>query len=116
MITVINRHHNFYIGRGSPLGNPYVIGKDGTRDEVIEKYKFYINNKILEKDKIVCDELNKIYKTAKSYDVTLECFCKGFNESCHGDVIKKLIEKQLLTWECDKFLLNLNKDNKLKND
>ena len=27
-----------YIGRGSKWGNPFVIGKDGTRAEVIEKY------------------------------------------------------------------------------
>jgi hypothetical protein len=28
-----------YIGRGSPLGNPYIIGKDGDRAEVIKKYE-----------------------------------------------------------------------------
>jgi hypothetical protein len=27
-----------YIGRGSRWGNPFVIGRDGTRDDVIEKY------------------------------------------------------------------------------
>ena len=31
-----------YIGRGSAWGNPFVIGRDGDRAEVIEKYK---NNK-----------------------------------------------------------------------
>lgn len=28
-----------YIGRGSMWGNPFVIGKDGTRDEVCEKHQ-----------------------------------------------------------------------------
>ena len=27
-----------YIGRPSVWGNPFVIGKDGTRAEVVEKY------------------------------------------------------------------------------
>ena len=27
-----------YIGRPSIWGNPFVIGKDGTRGEVVEKY------------------------------------------------------------------------------
>jgi hypothetical protein len=28
-----------YIGRGSPWGNPFVIGKDGTRDEVCDRFE-----------------------------------------------------------------------------
>ena len=45
---VHNLYHNtassdaVYVGRGSLWGNPLVIGKDGTREEVIEK--FYIEN------------------------------------------------------------------------
>ena len=28
-----------YVGRPSQWGNPYVIGRDGNRDEVIQKYQ-----------------------------------------------------------------------------
>lgn len=31
--------YDVYIGRPSKWGNPFVIEKDGTRKEVIEKYK-----------------------------------------------------------------------------
>lgn len=31
-----------YIGRPSKWGNPFVIGKDGTREEVIQKYEDYL--------------------------------------------------------------------------
>ena len=34
-IIIVNKHHGKsgeYIGRGSPLGNPFVIGKDGSRE------------------------------------------------------------------------------------
>jgi hypothetical protein len=31
-----------YIGRPSMWGNPFVIGKDGTRAEVVEKYECWL--------------------------------------------------------------------------
>lgn len=31
-----------YIGRPSKWGNPFEIGKDGTRKEVIKKYREYV--------------------------------------------------------------------------
>lgn len=31
-----------YIGRPSKWGNPFAIGKDGTREEVVEKYRIYL--------------------------------------------------------------------------
>jgi len=39
---VVNKYHedyDVYIGRGSKWGNPYVIGKDGNREEVIKQYE-----------------------------------------------------------------------------
>ena len=40
-IREVKESNDVYIGRGSKWGNPYVIGKDGNRDEVIEKYRLY---------------------------------------------------------------------------
>lgn len=34
--------YDVYIGRPSKWGNPFVIGKDGTREEVIAKYAEWI--------------------------------------------------------------------------
>ncbi len=31
-----------YVGRSSRWGNPFVLGRDGTRDEVIAKYLWYV--------------------------------------------------------------------------
>lgn len=91
MIKITNRHHRFYVGRGNPLGNPFVIGKDGTRDEVIEKYQNWLYEKILSKDIMVCSELNKIYAMALDFDVSLECSCVGFHKNCHAYIIKDII-------------------------
>lgn len=94
MLKVTNRHHRFYVGRGTPLGNIFVIGKDGTRNEVIEKYQNWLYEQILLKNAEVCAELNKIYKTALNFDVSLECSCVGFHKNCHAYVIKDLILDQ----------------------
>jgi hypothetical protein len=68
-----------YIGRGSIWGNPYIIGKDGDRDEVIEKFREYITKR---------PDLLKSLKTLKGK--TLGCFCSP--KKCHGDVLVDLIE------------------------
>ena len=41
--------YDVYIGRKSKWGNPYEIGKDGTRSDVIKKYEIYIrtNKKLM---------------------------------------------------------------------
>ncbi len=82
MTRVVNlrkEHHDVYIGRGSKWGNPFVIGKDGTREEVILKYKEYILNRP--------DLMNSLYELK---DKTLGCYCKPL--PCHGDVLIELIE------------------------
>lgn len=38
------RDGEIYVGRPSKWGNPYVIGKDGTREEVVQKYYFWLHN------------------------------------------------------------------------
>jgi hypothetical protein len=48
-IRVLNKKHlrgpagnAVYVGRPSVWGNPFVIGKDGSRAEVIEKYETWL--------------------------------------------------------------------------
>lgn len=48
MPKILNKHRDnvkgaIYIGRGSPYGNPFSIGVDGTRDQVCEKYEDWIH-------------------------------------------------------------------------
>lgn len=64
-----------YIGRPSGWGNPFVIGRDGSRAEVIEKYHQYL---------LADPELMGRVK-AELRGVDLVCFCAP--EPCHGDVI-----------------------------
>jgi len=84
MPTVHNRYHRtagpnaVYIGRGSPYGNPFVIGKDGDRDEVCDKYEQYLLSN---------PQLMQVVKTnLKGRDVV--CFCAP--KRCHGDTLVRL--------------------------
>ena len=70
-----------YCGRGSPFGNPYHIGVDGDRNQVIEKYKKYFYNRLKNPD----------FKDKVLYlkDKTLGCYCHPLK--CHCDIIKEYL-------------------------
>lgn len=94
-IVIVNKHHGMrgeYIGRGSPLGNPFVIGVHGTREEVIEKYKVWLNEQIANNNPAVLAELNRLgNKAIDDKGLALQCFC--YPNPCHGEVIKeKLVQ------------------------
>ena len=76
--VVLNRkktnEEGIYIGRGSKWGNPYKIGIDGTREEVIEKYKEYYRKN---------DNLQKSIHELRGHN--LICWCAPF--ACHGDFL-----------------------------
>jgi len=66
--------HDVYIGRPSAWGNPFAIGKDGTREEVIEKYKAWLLGN---------QELLSQLPTLRGK--VLGCWCSP--NACHGDVL-----------------------------
>lgn len=82
------------ITRGSPLGNPFPIKGEDSRDEVIAAYKQYLLDQLRNKNTVIRDEMNRIYKLAQEHDVNLMCYCTP--KACHGDVIKAFLEKPSL--------------------
>jgi len=87
-MLVCNKYKDFnvvngvYIGRGSVLGNPFVIGKHGDRCDVVDMYEKYLI------DSIINDNLN-VQKALMDLSTSnnLVCFCKP--KKCHGQIIKK---------------------------
>lgn len=78
--TVVHWRHepyDVYIGRPSIWGNPYVIGQDGDRAEVIAKYDEYIRNQ---------PDLMVQIRSLKGK--RLGCWCSP--KACHGDVLAYL--------------------------
>ena len=95
-IDVVNKHHGKtgeYIGRGSPLGNPFPITKELPRDEAIAKYEIWLNEQIQEQNPVVLRELERIGAMALNGSLVLQCFCSPL--PCHGHVIKKVIHKAI---------------------
>jgi hypothetical protein len=80
VVNIKEEGYDVYIGRGSQWGNPFSIGKDGNRKEVITKYLDWIMGK---------PELLKQLVTLKGKRIG--CWCKP--KDCHGDVLVALIEE-----------------------
>ena len=74
--------YDVYIGRPGPYGNPFEIGRDGNREEVVEKYAEWV---------LTQPELLAIIRTELSGKV-LGCWCAP--KLCHGDILVELINEQ----------------------
>lgn len=81
VVNIRKEKCDIYIGRPSKWGNPFSIGKDGSREEVIQKYEYYIRN-----NKKLLSEIEDLR------DKTLGCYCKPL--ACHGDVLIKILEEK----------------------
>jgi len=109
MIIVVNKRYftgkGIYIGRGSPLGNPYSskpskypVRRCKTPEESVQKFEQHLRKSIDIRDVAICTVLNEIWKQVKANQkVHLVCFCKDKdgNGVCHGDIIKKVVEEKL---------------------
>jgi len=71
-----------YVGRPSKWGNPFKIGEDGTRGDVIIKYHSRILNILMFQDTRYLEDL-------KGKD--LVCWCSPL--PCHADVLLELANK-----------------------
>ena len=67
-----------YVGRPSPFGNPFKIGRDGTREEAIDKYRCWL----LSQPELVEDARREL----RGRD--LECWCAPL--PCHADVLLEI--------------------------
>jgi hypothetical protein len=83
-MQVLNKHKHgipagaVYIGRGSKWGNPFVIGPDGTREDVVAKYRDYLLH-----HPTLALQVNELQGR------DLVCFCSP--QACHGDVLIEFV-------------------------
>ena len=91
MPKVYNKYHKnapkdaVYVGRPSKWGNPFVIGKDGTRAEVIEKYRKFIWDHVFTSDLFMAD-----LRELKGKD--LVCYCAP--KPCHADILLEIANEK----------------------
>jgi len=82
--------YDVLIGRPSKWGNPYKIGDDGTRDQVIRWYQSHVRQ---------APEL--LAALHELYGKTLGCWCAP--QACHGDVLAGLVAEALgLAARCER--------------
>ena len=87
MPRVLNKHRDVipseavYVGRPSKWGNPFIIGRDGDREEVIAKYADWLDG-MVHNGRLDLDELQ---------GKDLACFCAPL--PCHADVLIELANK-----------------------
>ena len=87
-IRVLNKRNagtrGEYVGRPSPLGNPFKLERESDRDAVITRYEVWLRERISARDKHVCDELNRLHLIARDTGLlelvlvgaeTLSCGC-----------------------------------------
>jgi hypothetical protein len=82
--------YDVYIGRAGQgqdgyFGNPYILGKDGSREEIMEKYRKYFFQRM-------CEDTHFRIKIENLENKILGCFCKP--EACHGDIIKDYLDNK----------------------
>ena len=96
---VLNKRHNrsysgVYIGRPSIFGNPFIIGADGNREEVIEKYRQWVKREMS-----FAEETEVIKRTGYEVPTRLQikeelkgrnliCWCAPL--PCHGDILLQI--------------------------
>jgi len=74
--------YDVFIGRPSEYSNPFILGKDGTRNQVLNKFKIYFHN---------LDNCNKLLDELDGKIIA--CWCK-LSQNCHGDVIIELYNER----------------------
>lgn len=90
LVANINRRQRYdvYVGRpragqserSAPWGNPFVLGVDGNRDQVIEKFREYLTRNV---------ELMRRLPELKGK--VLGCYCAPL--PCHADVLAELANR-----------------------
>ena len=83
---VVNRWHRpkgaVYVGRPGPWGNPFHVGKHGTRAEVVARYRKWL----LAQPELV----ERARRELRGRD--LECWCAPL--PCHADVLLEIANSE----------------------
>lgn len=99
-ITIVHKYRDkepkkstirVYVGRPSPLGNPYVLQQEREREQIIKKYGEWFKQQIKEQDPKFLKALQECKEVlSRGYHLELECYCAP--RKCHASVIKEYLE------------------------
>jgi len=79
-----------YVGRPSPLGNPFTAKQEGSKEIAIDKYRKWLNLQWKTRNKAVRKELLRLaWKLKVTNNLNLVCWCAP--DKCHAEVIAKAV-------------------------
>jgi hypothetical protein len=78
-----------YVGRPSPLGNPFQLGRDGSRAEVIASYRRWLWAQLQEPGSAQRQELERLLGMAQAGPLELLGWCAPL--PCHAEVIRSAL-------------------------
>jgi hypothetical protein len=94
MITIGNKRRGargIYVGRPSPLGNPFQMRSEADRAAVIRAYERWLVGQLRDESSAASRAIAELVEMARTQDVCLVCWCAPL--PCHADVIKRVIEQ-----------------------
>jgi hypothetical protein len=83
----------FYVGRPTPLGNPFRLIKEEDRDQVVDQYATWLDQQLHRGNPEVVRALEELYRALKRRGhITLLCFCAP--KRCHGEIIAEHLKRR----------------------
>ncbi len=91
VVNLKEESYDIRIDRSSKFGNPFHVGRDGSRIEVIEKFSLWIKGEAYthfkqRERKLILKNLHQLGGKR------LGCWCSP--KPCHGDIYVTLLEEQ----------------------
>lgn len=83
------------VARPGPWGNPFVVGRDGTREECIALYAALLDGRICETTAAPVTQQRKVQEHAAAHLADLRgkdlaCWCPLDGRPCHAEVLLRL--------------------------
>lgn len=82
-----------YVGRPSKWGNPFTVGKDGTAEDCVRKYRSSAFPPGDDEFHYVITEDNRAAAVRELRGKNLSCWC-ALDQPCHADVLLELANDQ----------------------
>jgi hypothetical protein len=80
-----------YVGRPTPLGNPFRLESEEQREEVVARYATWLEGELHRGNREVVQALGELYRKLKRQGtLTLLCFCAP--KRCHAEVIAERLK------------------------
>jgi Domain of unknown function (DUF4326) len=89
------------VARPGPWGNPFVIGRDGTREECVALYAVLLAGQVCETAAAPVAQQRKVQAHVAAHIARLRgkdlaCWCRPDGRPCHADVLIRLANETAL--------------------